>query len=126
MAAKSPIHDKRARLSRKGDDALLLGETIRSARLRAHLTQDALAEKADVFQRVISNLERATINPRVSTVQNVARALDLELMLVPRHLVAVVEGLQRGANSANEPMYVLSDDEDEESDGEDHPAKDTR
>jgi len=61
------------------------------------------------------------MDPRLSTVQNVARALDLELMLIPRHLITAVEGLHRASrgSSANRPMYALSDD-DAEPDSNEH------
>jgi transcriptional regulator with XRE-family HTH domain len=73
-----------------------------------------LASKLGLRQRQISDLERATIDPRLSTLQNVARALDLELMLIPRHLISAVEGLQRaGTDSAKRPMYALGEDEAE-------------
>jgi hypothetical protein len=60
------------------------------------------------------------MDPRLSTVENVARALDLELMLIPRHLITAVEGLHRASSgsSANRPMYALSDDDAEPDSGE--------
>lgn len=61
------------------------------------------------------------MDPRLSTIQNVARALDLELMLIPRHLISAVEGLQRASSdSSKRPMYAL-DDDDAESDPGDQP-----
>lgn len=58
------------------------------------------------------------MDPRLSTIQNVARALDLELMLIPRHLISAVEGLQRaGMNSAKRSMYALGDDDAESDPG---------
>lgn len=59
------------------------------------------------------------MDPRLSTIQNVARALDLELMLIPRHLISAVEGLQRaGMNSAKHSLYALGDDDAESDPGE--------
>ena len=87
---------------------------LREARLRRGLTQQALAARLGLGQRQISDLERATKDPRLSTVQNVARALDLEVTIVPRHLIAAVEGLHRaGATSDSRPMYALDEDEAE-------------
>ena len=92
---------------------MALFETLRDARLRRHLSQQDLARKLGLGQRQISDLERASQDPRLSTVQNVARALDLELLLVPRHLIPAVEGLQRAGNEpAKRPMYALTDDDD--------------
>ncbi len=78
------------------------------------LSQQDLARKLGLHQRQISDLERASMDPRLSTVQNVARALDFELLLVPRHLIPAIEGLQRvGNESPKRPMYALSDDDAE-------------
>jgi len=52
------------------------------------------------------------MDPRLSTVQNVARALDLELMLVPRQLIPLVEGLGRADGVAPRPMYALDEGEE--------------
>lgn len=94
---------------------------LREARLRRNLSQEELATKLGLHQRQISDLERAAMDPRLSTVENVARALDLELMLVPRHLITAVESLHRASHgsSGNRPMYALSDD-DAEPDPGDH------
>ena len=90
---------------------------LRDARLTRGLSQQELAAKLGLGQRQISDLERATNDPRLSTIQNVARALDLEVTLIPRHLITAVEGLQRiGITSGNQPLYALSDEEAEPND----------
>lgn len=106
--------DNNSIVSSKSDTDIALSTALREARLSRNLTQDALARKLGLRQRQISDLERATIDPRLSTIQNVARALELDLMLIPRHLISAVEGLQRaGRDSAKTPMYALGDDEEE-------------
>jgi transcriptional regulator with XRE-family HTH domain len=88
-----------------------MANVLREARLSRNLTQAELARKLGLRQRQISYLERATIDSRLSTIQNVARALGLELMLVPRHLISAVEALQRaGSDAGKRPLYTLSDD----------------
>lgn len=100
------------------DKSLGLSEVLREARQRKQLSQQGLARKLGLRQRQISDLERATTDSRLSTIQNVARALDLELMLIPRHLIAAVEALQRaGTAAAKRPLYAL-DDETEDVSGE--------
>ncbi len=107
-------NDSNGITSSKGDIKLGIHELLRLSRLDRHLTQEELARKLGVRQRQISDLERATVDPRLSTIQNVARALDLELMLIPRPLIAAVESLQRGGpDSPKSPMYALGDDDDE-------------
>lgn len=101
---KSPISDSRTSL---------LADVLRTRRLTRELSQAALAAKIGLRQRQISDLERGTVDVRVSTIQNVARALDLELMLIPRHLISAVEALQRSnAEGDQRPLYALGDEEE--------------
>src|SRR5438093_4685347 len=103
--------DSAATQSRLRDTPLTLSEVLRSARQRKQLSQQDLARKLGLRQRQISDLERAATDSRLSTVQNVARALDLELTLIPRHLIAVVEALQRtGGPAGKQPLYALNDE----------------
>ena len=87
-------------------------EALRETRLERDLTQAELAQKLGIRQSQISNLERAVVDPRLSTVQDVARVLDLELMLVPRQLIPVIDGLirRRGVSTEERPMYELDGD----------------
>ena len=104
--------DKRKSESLKSDSRQALSGALREARFRKHLSQEELAGRLGLRQRQISDLERATTDPRLSTIQNVARALDFDLMLVPSHLISAVEALQRaGRDAASRPMYALGDDE---------------
>lgn len=106
--------NNKSTVASKSDIRLDIHAVLRLSRLDRHLTQEELARKLGVRQRQISDLERATVDPRLSTIQNVARALDLELMLIPRPLITAVESLQRGGpDSPTSPMYALGDDEDE-------------
>ena len=104
---QSRISDDSAHVSPKGDMHQPLLEVLRESRLNRHLTQEALARKLGVRQRQISDLERSTIDPRLSTIQNVARALDLELMLIPRQLISAVDSLHHARAAGNRPMYAL-------------------
>ena len=91
-----------------------LSQTLRLARLTRGLSQEQLARSLGVRQRQISDLERAAMDPRLSTIQNVARALDLELTLIPRQLISAVDGLQRAgaAGASIRPMYLLASGDD--------------
>jgi transcriptional regulator with XRE-family HTH domain len=84
-------------------------EALRTARNAKHWTQAELAGRLGLHQRQISDLERGTVDPRLSTVRNVARALNLELTLVPHHLIPVVDALVRGgADEPARPLYSLA------------------
>jgi transcriptional regulator with XRE-family HTH domain len=68
-----------------------------AARHRAGLSQRALGAKVGLAQSHISKIERAAVDPQVSSLVEIARALGLELMLVPTQLVPAVQALQREA-----------------------------
>lgn len=68
---------------------------LAAARRRAGLSQAALARRIGADQSYVSKVERGGVDPQTSTLLELARALDLELMLVPRQLVPAVQALQR-------------------------------
>jgi transcriptional regulator with XRE-family HTH domain len=75
------------------------------------LSQQAVARRAAITQSRYSAIERGTMDPRMSTLLNIARALDLEPMLVPKEVVPVVESLLSGATDAeDQPMFAPSGD----------------
>jgi transcriptional regulator with XRE-family HTH domain len=95
-----------------------LRETLRNTRLKQQLSQTELARKLGIRQSQISALERNKSEPRLSTLQDVARILDLELMLVPRQFVPVIESLLRrtvaSPTEGDRPMYTLEHDSADE------------
>lgn len=74
----------------KSDD--LINE-LRKAREAAGLSQRALSARSGLTQSHISNIERRTLEPGLSSLIDVARALDLELVLVPKRLLPAVTGI---------------------------------
>jgi transcriptional regulator with XRE-family HTH domain len=69
-----------------------MGEAVRDERLRKGMTQRQLAERAGVTQPVVSLAERGA-DMRVSTLQQLAAALDLVPLLVPRRAVPMVRNV---------------------------------
>ena len=55
----------------------ILGETIRAERVKAGLTQEQLAEKADLARNYIGNVERAEYNITVEALARIAKGLNL-------------------------------------------------
>jgi transcriptional regulator with XRE-family HTH domain len=72
-----------------------IAATLSAARHRAGLSQRELAAKLGIAQSHLSKIERSAIDPQVSSLVQIARALGLELMCVPRQLVPAVQALQR-------------------------------
>jgi transcriptional regulator with XRE-family HTH domain len=69
-------------------------EDLERARKAAKLTQAELAERAGMNRMTVGRIE-AGLDPRLSTLQELARAMGLELMLVPTALRAEIEGFVR-------------------------------
>ena len=55
------------------------GRNVSRARNTAGLSQDKLAEKADLDRTYLSGIERGVRNPGIKTVIRLARALDVTL-----------------------------------------------
>ncbi|SRR5690554_5933579 len=60
-----------------------LSEEIAEARRALGLTQAELADKAGLSRMAVQKAESGSTDPRLSTLQVMARALGMELMLVP-------------------------------------------
>lgn len=75
-------------------------QTIKTARINKRLSQRALSAKAGIPQSHISNIENGGVNIKLSTLINLARALDLEVTLVPRKLIPAVYSIT-GNNKTN-------------------------
>lgn len=72
-----------------------IARAIKAARKEKRMSQRALSAKTGVPQSHISKIENGAVDLKTSSLIEFARALDLELMLVPRTLVPTVQGLQR-------------------------------
>ena len=86
-------------------------QVIKKARQNKGLSQRALSAKAGLPQSHISKIEQGDVNIKMSTLIDLARALDLEIKLVPRKLVPAVNSITRQSSSPT-PAYSLEDDDD--------------
>lgn len=68
---------------------------LEMARKHAALTQEELAARAGLSRMTIQRLESGKLDPRFSTLQEIARVLGLEIMLVPASLRKELEGFVR-------------------------------
>lgn len=71
--------------------------TLRAARAARGLSQRELSVNSAVPQGHISRIENGSVDLRLSNLVALARALDLELMLVPRQAVPAVRSVARSA-----------------------------
>ncbi|MFO7686218.1 MAG: helix-turn-helix transcriptional regulator [Desulfobacterales bacterium] len=102
------------------DSIAYLATDLKKARMNQKLSQRGLARKAGMPQAQISRIENAAVDPKTSTLIELARTLGLEVVLVPRkHLTAVkaLAGLtakQAGALQQPGPAYALDDESGDE------------
>ena len=64
-------------------DATAIGQTLRWARRRAGMTQQGLAEVADVPQATVARIERGTVIPRAATLVSLLAATGHRLRVEP-------------------------------------------
>ncbi|RVT90264.1 helix-turn-helix domain-containing protein [Sphingomonas crocodyli] len=70
-----------------------LGDALRKGRVSKGLTQRALGERVGLPQSHISKIEQGGVDLQLSSLVEMARALDLELKLVPRQALPAVDAL---------------------------------
>jgi transcriptional regulator with XRE-family HTH domain len=78
---------------------------LKSARERQGLSQRALAAKIGVPQSHLSKIETGRVDIQTSSLIELARALDLELVLVPRRLLPAIAALQRQGEPDSSPEF---------------------
>lgn len=84
---------------------------LKTARQEKGLKQSALGEKLGLPQSHISKIEQGGTDPRLSTVTEMARLLDQELILVPRQLLPVIRAILRGEDSEG-PIWKIDEELD--------------
>lgn len=98
-----------------------LTEELEKARKAASLSQEALATRAGLSRMTVQRIESGQIDPRLSTLLEMARVLGLELMTVPAALRPQLEDFVRsggrllgqpaGAGAPPSIAQSLADDE---------------
>jgi transcriptional regulator with XRE-family HTH domain len=72
-----------------------IANALKRARINKGLTQRALSTKIGLPQSHISKIENGTVDLQTSNLLELARALDLEIALVPRSLLPALQALER-------------------------------
>ncbi len=89
-------------------------KNLQIARKAKKLTQGELGSKMGLPQSHISQIESGNIDLRLSSFFEMARLLDLEPMLIPRHLTPVVRSIISGEKPTNQPAWQPDDQIDDE------------
>ena len=85
-------------------------EALRAGRAQKGLSQRKLSVRLGMPQSHISRIESGAVNLTLSSLIEMARHLDLEVMLVPRKHVVAVEAIVRETGmTARVPAYRLDD-----------------
>jgi transcriptional regulator with XRE-family HTH domain len=81
--------------------------TLRQARRAAGLNQGELAAKAGLSRMTVQKIEAGNIDPRISTLRVLLRALGLDVVLVPAELRPAVEDfIHAGGRIVAQPAGV--------------------
>ena len=76
-----------------------IARSLKAARESKRLSQRALSKKVGLTQSHISKIENSAVDPQLSNLIELSRALGLEVMLVPQKLVPAVQSLVRSTAS---------------------------
>ncbi len=100
---------------RPESEALLeIGRLLKTTRKRLRLTQEMVADMAGISRPRYREIEAGSSAARTTTLINIARALGLELMLIPQAIVPAVDALTRPHDDDDDdlPAFVASPDGD--------------
>lgn len=79
-------------------------QQIRAAREAKHMSQRELSARSGLTQSHISQIERGTMEPRLTSLVDVARALDLEIVLAPKKLMPAIGNILDNASAASDTL----------------------
>lgn len=85
-----------------------IAASIRGARIAKALTQKELGQRVGLPQSHISRIEKGAVDLKLSSLVEIARALELEIMLVPRKALPAVEGAVRAHGTSVETSRAVS------------------
>ena len=90
-----------------------IGLLFRHARVTADMTQEQVADLAGISRPRYRDIEKGIAAARATTLMNIARALGLEMMLVPQAMVPAVQALLRPHDDDDVPAFAPQPDDDE-------------
>lgn len=78
--------------------------TLAQTRKTVRMTQAELAERAGLSRMAVQRTETGDVDPRFSTLQEMARVLGMELIAVPTALLPQVQALLQPAEALEPPV----------------------
>jgi len=79
-----------------------IATAIKAGRIAKNLTQRELGERVGIPQSHLSKIEKGSVDLKLSSLVEIARALDLEFKLVPRQALPAVESSVRAHDAGRE------------------------
>lgn len=89
-----------------------IAHIIRNARKAKRMTQGELGQKTGLPQSHISQIESGNIDIRLSSLQEITKLLDLELMFVPRHFKPAIQGIIDSEQGISQKPAWRADEEE--------------
>ncbi|MES9830243.1 MAG: helix-turn-helix transcriptional regulator [Candidatus Thiodiazotropha sp.] len=83
---------------------------LKRARQDKKLKQSELGGKLGLPQSHISKIEKGGADPRLSTVEDMARLVDQELVLIPRVMLPAIRAILSGEDT-QKPKWRLDEEE---------------
>ena len=87
-------------------------QALIDARHERGWSQAELGRRSGLPQAHISGIESGKVVPRFDTLLDIVRVLDHDLLLVPRHLVPIVQSLVRKQPDEDGPLYEPDEEEE--------------
>lgn len=85
-----------------------IAASVKAARKAKALTQQELGQRVGLPQSHISKIEKGGVDLQLSSLVEIARALELEVKLVPRKALPAVEGAVRAHGTTVETSRALA------------------
>lgn len=90
-----------------------IGDFLRALRKGVGLMQEQVAAMAGISRPRYREIETGSSAARATTLQNIARAISLELVFIPQSMVPAVNAqLQPHGSDEDLPAFVSSSDDD--------------
>ena len=103
------------KMARPDSESLLeIGQLLKITRKGRQLTQEQVASMAGISRPRYREIEAGSSSARTTTLINIARALGLEVMLIPQAMVPAVDALLRPHDDVDDlPAFMARADGDE-------------
>ena len=96
----------------RSEALLQIGRLLKTKRKGLGLTQEQVAGMAGISRPRYREIETGSAAARTTTLINIARALGLEIMLIPQAMVPAVDALLRPNDDDDLPAFMSRPDGD--------------